>query len=423
MSRPAMDFSNRRLFATVGITLAAGLVAAAVFGASAAPWARPGSPLLQSLAIAGAVLLLVSFAAVLAKRFGRPGKAGFRAHVVLASLGLAGVLAHWSFHVIQFPTLLLLLLLALVALGVWSRSAGAAQMAGTFGRKHAAFAPPAPATRERLRALIGEKRAMLAALDPAASEARVQRGLLRLEGGDAAGALADLDAVLAATPDRLDAQRGRAAALVTLGRNGEAVAAYDTLIAAMAAAETEVPPLLYHDRGVARRLAADFSGALADFDRVIATQPERLSAHVNRARALLGLGEIAAAEGALDAALDLDATSAEALALRGMVRRIAGRLEASLADLDRAVAQDPSAAFAREQRALARTLDGDLEGALADLRTAWADAAVLAGRQADWLAAGTFAGPTDGRWTAETEAAARRWLAAATGTALPEATQ
>ncbi|MCA8927780.1 MAG: hypothetical protein KDC18_06895 [Alphaproteobacteria bacterium] len=171
MSRPAMDFSNRRLFATVGITLAAGLVAAAVFGASAAPWARPGSPLLQSLAIAGAVLLLVSFAAVLAKRFGRPGKAGFRAHVVLASLGLAGVLAHWSFHVIQFPTLLLLLLLALVALGVWSRSAGAAQMAGTFGRKHAAFAPPAPATRERLRALIGEKRAMLAALDPAASEA------------------------------------------------------------------------------------------------------------------------------------------------------------------------------------------------------------------------------------------------------------
>lgn len=165
------DLSNRLLFGIVGCFFAAGLVAAMAFGVSAADWARPGSPLLQSLAIAGAVLLLGSFAAVLAKCFGRPGKAGFRAHVGLASLGLACVLAHWSIQVFQFPTLLLLLLAALVALGLWSRSAGAVAMAGTFGRKHAAFAPPAPATRERLKALITEKTAVLARLDPQASEA------------------------------------------------------------------------------------------------------------------------------------------------------------------------------------------------------------------------------------------------------------
>jgi len=171
MIRPPQDLSNRLLFAVVGATAAMGVLAAVVFGVSAADWARPGSPLLQTVAIVGAMLLLGSFAAVLAKRFGQPGKAGFRAHVGLASLGLACVLAHWSFQVFQLPTLLLLLLVALVVLGVWSRSAGAKQMAGTFGRKHAAFRPPPPQTRERLRALIAQKRALLSGIDAAASEA------------------------------------------------------------------------------------------------------------------------------------------------------------------------------------------------------------------------------------------------------------
>lgn len=165
------DLSNRHLFGVVFCLSAAGLVAAMVFGVSGADWARSGSPLLQSLAIIGSLLLVASFAAVMAKRFGRSGKAGFRAHVGMASLGLACVMAHWSFQVLQFPTLLLALLAALVVLGLWSRSAGATQMAGTFGRKHGAFAAPAPARRERLKLLIAEKRGLLERIDPQAIEA------------------------------------------------------------------------------------------------------------------------------------------------------------------------------------------------------------------------------------------------------------
>lgn len=171
MTPPSKDLSNRRLFRVLGSWLAAGLVAALAFGSSSTAWARPGSPILQSLAIMGAVLLVASFAAVLAKRFGRPGRAGFRAHVSLASAGLACVLAHWSFHVLHFSTILLVLLAGLVALGVWSRGAGAVAMASTFGRKHSAFAPSAPETRARLVVLIAEKCALLARLDPQASEA------------------------------------------------------------------------------------------------------------------------------------------------------------------------------------------------------------------------------------------------------------
>jgi hypothetical protein len=81
------------------------------------------------------------------------------------------VLAHWSFHLLHFPTLLLVLLAGLVALGVWSRGPGAVAMANTFGRKHAAFAAPSPETRARLVALIAEKQALLARLDPQANEA------------------------------------------------------------------------------------------------------------------------------------------------------------------------------------------------------------------------------------------------------------
>ena len=165
------DLPNRHLFGIVSVCSVAGVVAALVFGVSAADWARPGSELLQSLAIAGSALLAGSFIAVMAKRFGQPGKRGFRAHVVLASVGFACVLAHWSFQVFQFPTFLIVALVALVALGLWSRSRGAIQMARTFGRKHAAFAAPEPATRERLKALIAEKRSLLAKLDPTASEA------------------------------------------------------------------------------------------------------------------------------------------------------------------------------------------------------------------------------------------------------------
>jgi uncharacterized membrane protein YhaH (DUF805 family) len=170
VSGPTKDLANALLYRIVGGMLALGLVGAVVTGLASGDWARPGSWLLQSLAILGAVLLLASFAAVLAKRFGGGGKRGFHAHVGLASLGLALVLVHWGFTIIQFPTLLLMLLAALIALGIWSRSPGAVRMADTFGRKHAAFAAPEPAVRERLRSIIAEKRQVLATLAPNANE-------------------------------------------------------------------------------------------------------------------------------------------------------------------------------------------------------------------------------------------------------------
>lgn len=168
--RAGGDLPNARLAAIVALALLAGVFLAALAPSLPAPWGRPGGPLLQAAAALGSLLLLASFAAVLAKRFGRSGKTGFRRHVWLASVGAAMVFAHAASNVTRPAGFLLALLFALILLGVWSRTAGARRMAATFGEKRRAFAGPDAANRARLAEIVQAKRALLARLDAAADE-------------------------------------------------------------------------------------------------------------------------------------------------------------------------------------------------------------------------------------------------------------
>lgn len=165
------DLSNARLATATAATLLAGLFLALLIPALPDPWGLPGGPILQAAATLGAVLLLASFAAVVAKRFGADGKRRFHAHVWLAGVGTALVFAHGASNLGRPPALLLAALAALIALGLWSRTEGARLMAGTFGEKRRAFAAPEPAARARLRDIVDEKRRRLARLDPTADEA------------------------------------------------------------------------------------------------------------------------------------------------------------------------------------------------------------------------------------------------------------
>ncbi len=169
-SPASVDLRNGRLVAIVALSLLGGAGLAVALPALPEPWGRPGGPLLQGAAALGALLLFASFAAVLAKRFGRPGKQGFHSHVWLASLGAALVFAHAASNLGRPPALLLLALAGLIGLGVWSRAAGARRMAATFGQKRGGFKPANAATRARLQAILEAKRALLARLDPAADE-------------------------------------------------------------------------------------------------------------------------------------------------------------------------------------------------------------------------------------------------------------
>jgi len=165
------DLNNRRLLAAVAISLCASVAAAAILLIWREPWTRPGSAAGQSAAIVGASLLALSAVSAMLKRAGSPARRSFTRHIQLACVGFILVTAHTGGNFLAPPALLILALLALMGLGVWARTAGAQQMAATFGSKSGALRAYDPALREQLESLIERKRSILARIDPDASEA------------------------------------------------------------------------------------------------------------------------------------------------------------------------------------------------------------------------------------------------------------
>jgi len=166
------DLSDRKLAALTASAIAA--VAAWFVLRAWLPeaWRTPGSPQLYLTGVAGALLLLVPAAFALAKRGGRSRQPlwWFNLHVGCSLLGAVLIAAHSGGFLRRPPALLVLAIVALAAIGIWARVRGARLMAGTFASKTHVFPPPDAAARERLRALIDEKRRLLARLDPSASE-------------------------------------------------------------------------------------------------------------------------------------------------------------------------------------------------------------------------------------------------------------
>lgn len=166
------DLSDKRL-----LTFTAAAAGAIVLwflgrGFLSEAWRVPGSPELYLAGVAGVILLLVPVAFVIAKRGGSGANPvnWFNAHVLCSLAGMVLIAIHSGGFLRRPPALLLLALLALAALGVWARVRGSKRIAATFASKAPAFRVPDAATRERLRTLITEKRALLAQLDPQANE-------------------------------------------------------------------------------------------------------------------------------------------------------------------------------------------------------------------------------------------------------------
>lgn len=167
------DLANRRLLIWV-----AGLVLAIIGYLIAKPflpalWQRPGTEVLQPLAALGAVLLLAPFLFSLGKRGGHsqiPNRL-FILHVGASLLGMFLVSLHAAAAFSGPPLVLVACLVLLVLTGVVARVYVSSRMAATFGRKSAPFQAGDPALKAKLRKLIDAKTALLARLDPQASEA------------------------------------------------------------------------------------------------------------------------------------------------------------------------------------------------------------------------------------------------------------
>ena len=101
------DLSDFHLTTIVGCAASISLIALIILNVFPAKVHPPGGPLLQSAAIVGSILLILSCLFIMGKRFGRNGKNGFKGHVWLASIGAILVIVHSGFSILSIPGILL----------------------------------------------------------------------------------------------------------------------------------------------------------------------------------------------------------------------------------------------------------------------------------------------------------------------------
>ena len=181
------------------------------------------------------------------------------------------------------------------------------------------------------------------------------------QGGDLAGAEADLDRALAQEPGlaRIWLERG-----LVRGKRGNVAGALEDLDRALALAPTDARTLV--ERGATRRQLGDASGGLADLERAIALDPQLALAWFVRGNARWDAGQARGAIADYDRAIALDPLLAEAWVNRGLVRERVGDPQGALADYERALELGPMA-LAHYHRGRFLRLRGELAAALADL--------------------------------------------------------
>lgn len=179
------------------------------------------------------------------------------------------------------------------------------------------------------------------AADPAFFEAEVNLGLLDLDAGDLAGALARWEPLA----DRLEASPVLAYNVgAALMKRGEPAKAVDLFRQALAADPAFLEARIGEGHGL--RLAGDPAAALASFEAVLASDPGHGEALEGRGQALLALGRKEEAQAAFEAALgrgDGDPKArARVLAGLGSAHRAAGQEAEAEARLREALALDPA---------------------------------------------------------------------------------
>ena len=165
------NFSNTRLILVVLVTLVAAVLSLLFLPILPTKLAKPGSPLMQTAAISGSLLLIISFCAVLSKRVGGPGRTALKMHILMANFGLILLVMHSGGKLFSEPGTLLLLLFSIIGLGVWLRISIPSGFAAAFGTKMSGFSVANEFTRSKLRELICKKETLLGYIDPTASEA------------------------------------------------------------------------------------------------------------------------------------------------------------------------------------------------------------------------------------------------------------
>jgi tetratricopeptide (TPR) repeat protein len=128
--------------------------------------------------------------------------------------------------------------------------------------------------------------------------------------------------------------------------------------------------IAWTNRGVARQLAGDVAGAIADYDAALAANPAHAEAYKNRGTARAARGQLDEAVADYDRAIRLKPGYADAYVSRGAAREQRGDLTGALGDYAEACTLDPGHARALYGRANMRATRGDIAGSIADYTAA-----------------------------------------------------
>ncbi|HYC76105.1 MAG TPA: tetratricopeptide repeat protein [Planctomycetota bacterium] len=173
-------------------------------------------------------------------------------------------------------------------------------------------------------------------------------------------AIARLEALRAAHPDKHEIAANLAAAYVEAGRLDAARALLATLLAARPA-----DVAAHRTLALLRLAAGDGDGALAAADDAVRHGPEVAAAHAVRGRVLYALKRPSEAVAAFEAAVRLDLGDADHRLALAAALRAAGRQAEAVAPAEAATRLAPRRVEAWKALAEARGLAGDAEGARA----------------------------------------------------------
>jgi len=208
----------------------------------------------------------------------------------------------------------------------------------------------------------------LAALDgdkPALARAHQQDGMVRLDRGDTAAAIAEETAALSLDPGLAMAHGVLALGLARGGKDDARALAEANTVLATTSEGAASRWLAWAARGTVYLRQKDYAGALAAYNRVIEANRNDINALLGRGTAYVGLGHPAQALADFDAAQammpDVPIAAVRAMALAGV-----GRRDEALDAADRALELSPDDRQARLLRVSVRQETGDMAGALAD---------------------------------------------------------
>lgn len=116
--------------------------------------------------------------------------------------------------------------------------------------------------------------------------------------------------------------------------------------------------------------AQDFKGAIAEYDKVLQTDPRNVPALINRAGCKASLRDADGAAADYDRALQIEPRSAAIYAARSFSWMALGKYGPAIQDANKAIELNPKEALAFAARAMAKELSGNRNGVFEDINRA-----------------------------------------------------